>query len=100
MYKAKTNRKYSYDLSFGYSRNYEARKEKLAKKSTKGNYHVRISSKDIYGFVDHQENATYGLGYKLIKQREYDFHVLSHEDGTDTANFTSAGWVILKEKNW
>ena len=26
-------------------------------------------SKDIFGFAEHQEKATYGLGYKLIVTR-------------------------------
>ena len=54
------------DLSIGFHRNIEARERELTnKKSTKWNYHLRIYSKDIFGFAKHQDNCTYGLGYKL-----------------------------------
>ena len=33
----------------------------LKEKTTQGNYHDRISSKDVFGFTEIQGNATYGL---------------------------------------
>ena len=38
----------------------------------KGNYHVRIRLKDVFGFAEHQEKPTYGLGYKLTLTRSKD----------------------------
>ena len=41
-------------------------------KSQKGKYHVRIYLKDVFGFAEYQEKATYGLGYKLSLTRNSD----------------------------
>ena len=32
--------------------------------------------KDVYAFVEHQEKATYGLGYKLTSKRNEDEGVI------------------------
>ena len=50
-------------LSIGFDRNPNRRKDELSvNKSVKGKYDVRIMLKDIFGFAEHQEKATYGLG--------------------------------------
>ena len=46
-------------------------------KSQKGKYHVRIYLKDVFGFAQYQEEATYGLGYKLTLTRNTDNAVLN-----------------------
>ena len=45
------------------------RREILIKKIIKGKYHRRISLRDFFGFAEHQETATCGLGYKLTLTR-------------------------------
>ena len=53
-------------LSNGFDRDRGRRREELAlNKNTEGKYHLRIMPKDIFGFAEHQQKATYGLGYKL-----------------------------------
>ena len=70
MYKLITSSENTDDLSIGFNRSPKRRKDELAlNKSVKGKYHVRIMLKDIFGFAEHQEKATYGLGYKLTLTR-------------------------------
>ena len=67
------------NLSNGSHRTIEAREREITNSgTTKGNYHVRIHLKDIFGFAEHQGNCTYGLGYKLTLQKNSDIHILSH----------------------
>ena len=64
MYKLLTSSKGSDDLSIGFDRDRTRRRNELTNnKSQKGKNHVRIYLKDVFGFVEHQEKATYGLGY-------------------------------------
>ena len=93
MYKLKSSSIDGDDLSLGFHRNIEAREKRLTKnRKTKGVYHVRNYSKDVFGFAEHQDNCTCGLGYKLPLQRISDNHVLSHWAGAnDAAFFLSAG---------
>ena len=54
------------DFSIGFHRNNDSRERELtSNKTTKGNYQVRIYSRDNFGFAEHQDNCTYSLGYKL-----------------------------------
>ena len=70
-------------------------------KQTKGNSHLRIYLKDVFGFVEHHDNSTYGLGYKLTLQRNSDSHVLSHPaQAKDAANLVLAGRVIIDDISW
>ena len=51
------------DLSNGFHRSKKASERELANnKTTKGNYDIRIHLKDVFGFAEHQDNCTYGLG--------------------------------------
>ena len=78
MYNLLSSSKDSDDLSIGFYQNNEAREKKLTNnKATKENYHVRICFKNIFGFAAHQDNCTYGLGYKLTLQRNNFNHILS-----------------------
>ena len=66
MYKLLTSSKGSDDLSIGFERDRTRRRNELTNnKNIKGKYHVRIYLKDVFGFAEYQEKATYGLGYKL-----------------------------------
>ena len=88
MHKLISNSRDSDELSIDFHRSIEARERELTnKKTTKGNYLFQIYKKDIFGFVEHQYNFTYGFGYKLKLQRSGDNHVLSHlPQANDAAN--------------
>ena len=63
MYKLSTSNRGSDDLSIGLDRSRDRRKRELSdNKNIKGKYHVRIYLKGMFGFTEHQEKATYGLG--------------------------------------
>ena len=71
------------DLSIGFDRDPTRRRNELTNnKNIKGNYHVRIYLKDIFGYAEHQEKATYGLGYKLTLTRNTDNAVLNKDNAT------------------
>ena len=64
MFKLTTSSKNSDDLSIGFDRSPNRRKDEVAlNKSVKSKYHVRIMLKDVFGFAEGQEKATFGLGY-------------------------------------
>ena len=73
MYKLLTSSKDGDDLFIGFDRNRGRRKNELTNiKTIKSKYHIRIYLKDIFGFAEHQEQGTYGLGYKLTLTRNTD----------------------------
>ena len=43
--------------------------------------------KDIFAFAEHQEKATYGLGYKLTLTRNTDNAVLNKDNAINKAKF-------------
>ena len=52
-------------LDSGFDRDRGGTRDELAcNKNIKGKCHLGIMLKDVFGFAEHQENATYGLGYK------------------------------------
>ena len=78
MYKLLTSSKGSDDLSIGFDRDRTRRRNELTNnKNIKGKYHVRIYLKDIFGYAEYQQKATYGLGYKLTLTRNNDNVVLN-----------------------
>ena len=78
MYKLLTSSKGSDDLSIGFDRDCTRRRNELTNKKTqKGQYHVRIYLKDVFGYAEYQEKGTYGLGYKLTLTRNTDNAVLN-----------------------
>ena len=78
MYKLLTSSKGSDDLSISFDRDRGRRQRELTNNKTqKGKYHVRIYLKDVFGFAEYQEKATYGLGYKLTLTRNTDNAVLN-----------------------
>ena len=95
MYKLLTSSKDSDDLSIGFARNRGRRKNELTNNKTiKGKFHIRIYLKDIFGFVNHQEKATYGLGYKLTLTRNTDNAVLNKD------NVVVNGRVKINSLDW
>ena len=70
-------------------------------KTTKGIFRVRIYLKEVFGCAEHQENASYGLGYKLTLKGNNENHVLSHPAGAiDAASLSLAERVIIDDLNW
>ena len=62
MYKSLTSSKDIDDLSIGFYRSRDRTKRELTNNKTiKGRYHVRIHSKDFFGFAEQQEKASFGL---------------------------------------
>ena len=95
MYKLLTSSKDSDDLSIGFDRNRERKKNELTNnKSIKGKYLIRIYLKDIFGFAEHQEKGTYGLGYKLTLTRNTDNTVLNKD------NIVVNGRVKINSLDW
>ena len=69
--------------------------------TTKGNYNFRIYLKDVFGFAEHQDICTFGLGYKLSLQRNSDNPLLSHPaQAKFEANLALAGRVIIDDISW
>ena len=97
MYKLITSARNSDDLSPGFDRSRDRRQQELTKnKNIKGKYHVTIMLKDVFGFAEHHEKGTYGLGYKLTQTRNSDSAVLNKGNAINSpkAKFNSIDWYI------
>ena len=95
MYKLITSSKDSNDLSIGFDHSRNRRGDELAlNKNIKGKYHVKIMLKDVFGFAEHQEIATYGLGYKLTLTRNKDDAVI------DKANAIADVRIRIDHIHW
>ena len=81
-----TSSRGSDDLSFGFFRSRDRRKQELTNnKNIKGKYHLRIYSRDIVGFAEQQVVATFGLGYRLTLTGNTDNAVLNKANATNKA---------------
>ena len=86
MYKLLTLSKKSEDLSIGFDRSRDRRRRELTNNKTiKGKYPLRIYLGHFFGFAEHQETATYGVGYKLTLIRNTDNAVLNKDNATNNA---------------
>ena len=97
MYKLLTSSKDSDDLSIGFDRSRDKRKRELTNnKNIKGKYHIRIYLKDIFGFAEHQEKGTYGLGYKLTLTRNTNNAVLNKDNAVvnGRVKISSLDWYV------
>ena len=97
MYKPLTSSKDSDDLSIGFDRDRGRRKRELTNdKNIKGKYHIRIWEKDFFGFAEHQEKVTYGLGYKLTLTRNTDNALLNKDNAVanDRVKIISLDWYV------
>ena len=66
VYKVITSNRASDDISTGFIHDRNMRRDELTgNKNIKGKFHVRITLKDVFGFAEHHEKATFVLGYKL-----------------------------------
>ena len=82
MYKLITSSKNSDDLSIGFDRSAARRRAEITNnKTVKGKFQLRIMLKDAFGFAEHQEKATYGIGYKLTLPRNNDEAVIDKVAG-------------------
>ena len=82
MYKLLTSSKDSDDLSIGFDRSRNRRRDELALiKNIKRKYHLKILLKHVFGFAECQEKATCGLGYKLTLTRNKDDAVIDKANG-------------------
>ena len=92
MHKLTTNPQDTIDQSIGVDRDRNRRKRELTNnKNTKGNYHLIIMLKNIFGLAEYQEKATFGLGYKLTLTRNTDNAVLNKDSTINNAeNKTNA----------
>ena len=97
MYKLLISNKDTGDLSIGFecSRD-KGKREFTINKNNKGKNHVRIYLKDIFGFAEHQEKGTYGLGYKLTLTRNTDNAVLNKDNtvGNGRIKINSLDWYV------
>ena len=88
MYELISSSRGSDDLSIGFDRGCGRRKDELAiNKIIKGEYHLRIMRKEVFGFAKHQEKATYGLGYILPLTGNKDDAVIDKVACTADAGF-------------
>ena len=82
IYKLVNSAKDADDLSIGFDRSPDRRKQELSNnKNAKCKYHLRFMLKDIFGFAEHHEKATYGLGYILTLTRNKDDAVIDKTAG-------------------
>ena len=86
MYKLLTSSRSSDDLSIDFDPDRKRRQRELTnKKKQKKKYHQRIYLGDIFDFAEHQEMATFGLGYKLTLTGNTDNAVLNKDNPTNNA---------------
>ena len=90
MYKLLTSNKGSDDLSLGFERGSGRRQRECTNnKNVNEKYHVRIMLKDMIGFAEHQEKATFGLEYRLTLTRNSDNAVLNKGNATNNGKIKS-----------
>ena len=95
MYKLITSSKDSNDLSIGFDHSRNRRRDELAlNKKIKGKNHVKIMLEDVFGYAEHQEKATYGLGYKLTLTRNKDDAV------TNKSNAIADATIKIDHIHW
>ena len=84
MYELLTSATDTVDLSIGFDRDHGRRQQELTNnKNTKDKHHVRIKVKDVFGFSDCQEKATFGLGYKIKLTSSSDNSVLNKDKASN-----------------
>ena len=95
MYKLLSSSRESDVLSIGFDRSRDRRKRELTNnKNVEGKYHVRIYLRDIFGFSEYQEIATYGLGYILSLTGNTDNAVLNKD------NAVNNGKIKINASEW
>ena len=91
MYNLTKSKKGSDNLSIGFDHSSARRGEKITNnKNVKGKNHLRIMLRDVFGFIEHQEKATYGLGHKITLTRNKDEAVIDKVAGIADARIKGA----------
>ena len=73
-------------MSIGFDRSRDRLQRELSiNKNQKGIYHVIIMLKDVFGFAEHHENSTYGLGFELKLTINTDNSVLNKDNAINNA---------------
>ena len=86
MFKLITSSKNSDELSIGFDRSRNRRRDELAQnKNVRGKYHLRIMLKEVFRFAECHEKATRGLGCKLTLTRNKGDAVLDKTLGIAVA---------------
>ena len=88
LYKLITSARNTDLLSNGFDRDRDRDKrqrELTNYKTQKSNFHPRIHLKDIFGFLEHQDKATYGLRYKLTLTKNTVNAVLTKDNALNDA---------------
>ena len=83
MYKLITSARDTDDLSIGFDRDHNRRqREQTTNRNIERKYLVRFYLKDIFGFAEQQEIATYRLGCELTLTRNVDNAVVNKDNAT------------------
>ena len=97
MYKLLSSSRDSDGLSIGFDRSRDRRKRELNNnKIQKGKYHLRIYLRDVFGFAEHQQVGSFGMGYRLTLTRNTDNAVLNKDNATNNAKIVinSIEWYV------
>ena len=82
LYKLTLSSEESDDLAIVLDRSSGRRRDDMTNnKNVKDKFHLRIMLRDVFGFAEHQEKVTYGLGYKLTLTRNKDEAVIDKVAG-------------------
>ena len=88
MYKLKSSAKDCDDLSTGFDRTPDKRRDELTNdRNITGNNHLTNMLKVLFGFAENQEKATYGFSSKLTLTRNKDEAVIDKAMGIADASF-------------
>ena len=69
-------------MSIGFNRDRNRRRDELTNnKNIKGKYRLINLLKDVFGFAQHQNKATFRLGYRVTPTRKKDETVLEKTVG-------------------
>ena len=95
MYKLLISSKDSDDLSISFDRSRNRRKDELAQnKRVKRKYHLKNMLKDVFGFAECQEKATYGLDQKLTLTRNKDEAVIDNSIANARIKIHQIDWCV------
>ena len=71
-------------MSYGFDSDRNSIQRELANnKNRKGEFHLRIRLKGIFGFAEHHEKATLGLGYKQTLTGTSDSSASNKDNATN-----------------
>ena len=97
MYNFLSSSRDSDDLSIGFDRSRDRRKRELnTNKTPKGKHHLRVNLKDVFGFAEHQQVGTFGMGYRLTLTKKTDNAVLNKDNASNNAKIVinSIEWYV------